>query len=49
VKATGTEVLASGNVGCLTHLSGPDSLPAVHIAELLDWAAGGPKPPALVR
>ena len=49
VKATGADVLASGNVGCLTHLSGPDCLPTVHIAELLDWAAGGPKPPALAR
>jgi glycolate oxidase iron-sulfur subunit len=47
VKATGADVLASGNVGCLIHLSGPDSLPAVHIAELLDWAASGPKPPGL--
>jgi glycolate oxidase iron-sulfur subunit len=47
IKATGAAVLASGNVGCLAHLSGVDSLPAVHIAELLDWAAGGPKPPAL--
>jgi glycolate oxidase iron-sulfur subunit len=49
VKAAGAAVLASGNVGCLTHLSGPDSLPAVHLAELLDWAAGGPEPPALRR
>jgi glycolate oxidase iron-sulfur subunit len=44
IKATGAALLASGNVGCLTHLAGPDSVPAVHIAELLDWASGGPKP-----
>jgi glycolate oxidase iron-sulfur subunit len=47
LKATGAQVLASGNAGCLNHLAGPDSLPSVHIAELLDWADGGPRPPAL--
>jgi len=30
-------MIASANIGCLTHLSG--ELPTVHIAELLDWAA----------
>ena len=47
IASTGADLLASGNAGCLSHLSGPDCLPAVHIAELLDWAAGGPRPPAL--
>jgi glycolate oxidase iron-sulfur subunit len=39
------DVVASGNIGCLVQLAG--GIPAVHIAELLDWAAGGPTPPAL--
>jgi glycolate oxidase iron-sulfur subunit len=47
IKATGADVLASGNVGCLTHLAGPDCPPTVHLAELLDWAEGGPKPVAM--
>ena len=42
IRSTGAGILASANIGCLTHLSG--EIPAVHIAELLDWAQGGPKP-----
>lgn len=42
IGTTGAGVIASANVGCLTHLAG--ELPTVHIAELLDWAGGGPKP-----
>jgi glycolate oxidase iron-sulfur subunit len=37
IRSTGAEMIASANIGCLTHLSG--ELPTVHIAELLDWAA----------
>ena len=36
IRSTGAEMIASANIGCLTHLSG--ELPTVHIAELLDWA-----------
>jgi glycolate oxidase iron-sulfur subunit len=39
------DVIASGNIGCLVQLAG--GTPAVHTAELLDWAEGGPAPPAL--
>jgi len=42
IRSTGAGVIASANVGCLTHLAG--ELPVVHVAELLDWAQGGPKP-----
>jgi glycolate oxidase iron-sulfur subunit len=42
IRTTGATVIASANLGCLTHLSG--EIPTVHIAELLDWAQGGPKP-----
>jgi glycolate oxidase iron-sulfur subunit len=42
IHSTGAQMIASANIGCLTHLSG--ELPTVHIAELLDWAQGGPKP-----
>jgi glycolate oxidase iron-sulfur subunit len=38
-------VIATANIGCLEHLSG--GTPIVHVAELLDWAEGGPKPLAL--
>jgi glycolate oxidase iron-sulfur subunit len=42
IRSTGAEVIASANIGCLTHLAG--ELPTVHIAELLDWAGGGKRP-----
>jgi glycolate oxidase iron-sulfur subunit len=42
IRSTGAEIIASANIGCLTHLAG--ELPTVHIAELLDWAGGGRKP-----
>ncbi|WKW49961.1 glycolate oxidase subunit GlcF [Rhodomicrobium lacus] len=39
------DVVASGNVGCISQLSGP--FPIVHTVELLDWAYGGPCPAPL--
>jgi glycolate oxidase iron-sulfur subunit len=39
------DVIATANIGCLEHLSG--GIPIVHVAELLDWAEGGPRPLAL--
>lgn len=47
IAKTGADVVASANIGCLSHLSGPDALPVVHPAELIDWAEGGPRPAAL--
>lgn len=41
------DMIATSNIGCLQHLSGPDAPPVVHVAELLDWAEGGPLPRAL--
>jgi glycolate oxidase iron-sulfur subunit len=46
LKATKPDLVAAGNIGCITQLSG-DALPVVHTIELLDWMAGGPKPPNL--
>ncbi|QUD90119.1 glycolate oxidase subunit GlcF [Phenylobacterium montanum] len=47
IRATGADLVASGNIGCITHLSGAAGRPVVHTVELLDWATGGPKPAAL--
>ena len=46
INRTGADLVASGNIGCLTQLSG-DALPLAHTVELLDWMAGGPAPPAV--
>jgi len=46
IAAAEPDVLVSGNIGCLQHLATGQGLnqPILHIAELLDWAEGGPKP-----
>ena len=43
LNATKADLIAAGNIGCITQLGG-DALPVVHTVELLDWMAGGPKP-----
>jgi glycolate oxidase iron-sulfur subunit len=43
------DVVAAGNLGCMTQLSTGTDTPIVHTVELLDWATGGPAPPALAR
>ena len=40
------DLIAAGNIGCLTQLAG-DGLPTIHTVELLDWMAGGPRPTRL--
>ena len=44
IAATGPEIIAAGNIGCITQLAGKAGVPVVHTVELLDWATGGPKP-----
>jgi glycolate oxidase iron-sulfur subunit len=47
IARTSPDVVATGNVGCMTQLAGALDAPVVHTVELLDWATGGPKPEAL--
>ena len=49
IALTRAELVAAGNIGCITQLAGEAPLPIVHTVELIDWASGGPMPPALVR
>ncbi len=49
IEGTGAALVAAGNVGCMVQLAGHTALPVVHTVELLDWATGGPPPPALER
>ena len=46
IRATRPDLIAAGNIGCLTQLAG-EELPVVHTIELLDWMAGGPEPAAI--
>ncbi len=41
------DVIAAGNIGCMTQLADAAGPPVVHTVELLDWMHGGPKPAGL--
>lgn len=41
------DVIAAGNIGCMMQIGSGTGVPVVHTVELLDWATGGPKPPAM--
>ncbi len=47
IKRMKPDVVATGNIGCITQLAGSVDVPVVHTVELLDWAYGGPVPPGL--
>ena len=47
IDRTGADVIAAGNIGCLTQIASGSRRPIVHTIELLDWATGGPKPEGL--
>jgi glycolate oxidase iron-sulfur subunit len=49
IARTSAEVVATGNIGCMSQLNTAAEIPVVHTVELLDWATGGPRPPALER
>jgi glycolate oxidase iron-sulfur subunit len=40
-------VIAAGNIGCITQIAAGTGIPVVHTVELIDWATGGPPPEAL--
>jgi glycolate oxidase iron-sulfur subunit len=41
------DVVAAGNIGCITQIAAGTSIPVVHTVELIDWATGGPVPEGL--
>ncbi len=41
------DVIATGNIGCITQIGAGTGIPIVHTVELLDWATGGPVPAPL--
>jgi glycolate oxidase iron-sulfur subunit len=47
IALTGAQLVAAGNVGCITQLAAYAPVPVVHTVELLDWATGGPMPRGL--
>ena len=47
LEAKNPDIIAAGNIGCMMQIGGGTEVPIVHTVELLDWATGGPQPPAL--
>ncbi|SFR45449.1 glycolate oxidase iron-sulfur subunit [Yoonia tamlensis] len=48
LEALTPDIIAAGNIGCMMQIGSATDVPIVHTVELLDWATGGPKPPALI-
>jgi glycolate oxidase iron-sulfur subunit len=49
IEAKKPDIIAAGNIGCMMQIGSASDIPIVHTVELLDWATGGPRPPALDR
>lgn len=47
LEAKNPDIIAAGNIGCMMQIGSGSGVPIVHTVELLDWATGGPRPPAL--
>lgn len=49
LEALTPDIISAGNIGCMMQIGSGTDTPIVHTVELLDWATGGPKPPALSK
>ncbi len=49
IEATKPDVIATGNIGCITQISTGTDIPILHTVELIDWAHGGERPAALAH
>ncbi len=47
IEALSPDIIAAGNIGCMVQIASGANIPVVHTVELIDWATGGPLPPAL--
>ena len=47
IESLKPDLIAAGNIGCITQIAGGTALPILHTVELLDWAYGGEMPDAL--
>lgn len=47
IEATKPDLIATGNIGCITQIATGTQIPILHTVELLDWAYGGNKPAVL--
>ncbi len=49
IEATRADIIATGNIGCITQIASAASMPILHTVQLLDWAYGGAEPDAIGR
>jgi glycolate oxidase iron-sulfur subunit len=49
IERTKPDLIATGNIGCMTQIGKGTDIPIVHTVELLDWATGGPMPETLEK
>lgn len=47
IEALKPDLIATGNIGCITQIATGTAIPILHTVELLDWAYGGKKPAVL--
>ena len=47
IERVGPDVIAAGNIGCMTQIAAGTAIPVVHPVQLIDWATGGPVPEGL--
>jgi glycolate oxidase iron-sulfur subunit len=47
IERLAPDVIAAGNIGCITQIATGTAIPIVHTVELIDWATGGPVPEPL--
>lgn len=47
IERSKPDIIAAGNLGCISHIGGGTDIPILHTVQLLDWATGGPLPKAL--
>jgi len=47
IKKINPEIIATGNIGCITQIASGIKIPILHTVEIIDWYTGGPKPKIL--
>jgi glycolate oxidase iron-sulfur subunit len=47
IESLKPDLIAAGNIGCMTQLAAGTAIPVIHPVELIDWATGGPVPEQL--
>jgi len=49
IEKLAPDIIAAGNIGCITQIASGTATPVLHVVELIDWATGGPCPKPLEK